>query len=240
MKFSCEMGDAGVVAELLDMGFDPSVVETRDIGYSFRPARVVVPLAAASAGKDPGPVVDLLLARGADPNTLCPGSQFQGDISPMHAAIASPVALQKLIDAGGNVNVRSIEDGPGQGLLDYFRWYYNSPSDDPIEKIVSVLAILHREGISTAMNDGSSFLASCWGSGYLRNRLTRILSVGFNPRERGNGKGTKGASLYEHLEKKVKAGKGGPQAAELLASFNADILGASTSRATGKSVSPRL
>ena len=243
MLRACHDGLLDVVVELLDLGQSPTVVGGGR-GMSYH-SRETIPLAwvarhnFAVDDKCDGAmrIADLLLSRGANPNYVSEGNHVESDVSAMHAACCTPWLLKKLIDHGGDVRLSTSE---GWTILDHWRWYMHSPEKDRLAPGLEGLDILVQHGMPLAQKDGSSFLASCWGSGILRQQIPAFIEKGFDPYERGTAKGAAGSSLMEHLTRKVKAGKGGALAAKLVAGFHAKALSDATPQARATTSSPRL
>jgi hypothetical protein len=209
------------VGELLDLGVDPNEL-------AGSPDNHFVPLACLKEDANGLEITELLISRGANPNHL---SANRGGVlftSPMHDCSDQPVILQKLIDHGGDVSLRAQN---GWSVLDHWRLLLNTPSGKLVQaRGLRGLDVLVANGLDLrqSMNDGSSFLASCWGSGFLRPRIPSFIALGFDPYQRGTSKGSSGYSLFEHLERKVKAGRGGELARRMLAQINNQTLDAAT------------
>ena len=243
MSYACHARLVEVVVELLDLGVSPTIVGL-DADPRFY-SRKVIPLACVArdeANDDEKNeravrIADILLSRGADPNYVTPGNHVESPISAMHAACSTPWLLKKLIDHGGDVKVVSSE---GRTILDQWVWHMYSPQKERVASGLEGLDILVKHGLPLALKDGSSFLATCWGSGFLRKQIPSFIEQGFDPYERGTAKGAAGSSLVEHLTRKVKAGKGGALAGKLLSEINANILADATPQARATNSSPRL
>lgn len=236
MLRACRAGQTQVVREMLDMGFSADYIgDISTNSYMTGRVETVIPLSWASESDKYLDLIDLLLERGANPNTVWPGGRLRGGESPMHDACASPDTLRKLIAKGGDVGLR-FDDG--WGVLDHWVWFAHSVQKNQEKKLIEALEVLLEHGISHKLMSENSFLVECWASGFLRHRIKRFIDMGFDPNERGSGK--KSVTLMEHLAKKVKAGKGGALAAELVSSYNAQILSDATPLANAKTSKPRL
>jgi ankyrin repeat protein len=90
-----QYGDKDKVAEMLDK--DPALLNARDGEYAVTPLHV----AAQRGGKE---MIDLLLARGADPDV-----RSRGAWTPLHQAASSAnlPAAQALLDKGAAVNAKN-------------------------------------------------------------------------------------------------------------------------------------
>ncbi len=88
--------DADVLAVLLDSGVDPDLLSPTDL----TPLNAILLRARAADAPPPGPLVDLLLAAGADPGQL-------GGQAPLiqAAEIPDPEAVEALLDAGADPDV---------------------------------------------------------------------------------------------------------------------------------------
>jgi hypothetical protein len=220
-------------------GFTETVREILNLGASANePYRHLLPLAVLRDETNGLEVADLLLSFGANPNHLIANSAGFMNISPMHGCCNQPDVLQKLIAHGGDV---SLTASCGRSVLEYWRWVAHSPQDKAARsRCLRGLEVMLSNGLDPqqSFKDGASFLTSCWGSGFLRRHTAYFMALGFDPYQ--HGRGAKGASLFEHLQRKARSGKGGELAARILSDLNNRSLEAATPKVLRSNARQRL
>lgn len=240
MLQACAQADIEAVEALLDLGMD---IDTNPDPLSSR--RTVSPLIWAiysveNADPDRGlALVDLLLARGANPNFISGHAPMSGNTSPMHSACCLPQVLKRLMGKGGDAQ---LKNQAGWSIADEWLWHAHSIDKKKRAAAFEALWLLQDNGLdlNQPLNNGSAFLVQCWASGGLRPHIPELISKGLDPYRRGAGKASLGNSLVEHLGKKTRNGKGGPLAQQIMAELAAQALDAASCPALGATSKPRL